>query len=371
MKDRIGVGIVGLQPGRSWGALAHVPALRALADRYEIVGVANTSLESATAAAQALDIPRAHVSASDLVRVPEVDLVVVTVKVPHHRAIVDLALDAGKHVYCEWPLARTLAEAEALAEAARGAANGAGVIAAAGMQACGAPVMRHVADLVKAGYVGEILSSTLVGTGLNWGAEIEAVNAYTLDRENGANMLTIPLGHTMAAVTRALGPVRELSAMTATRRQQVMVSDTGETATMTSPDQVLVCAMLESGAPLSIHYRGGMPKGAGLSWEINGTEGDLRVTGFGGHGQFVPLTLEGAKSGEEALAPIAPPADLAVPHDISIYADNVAAMYGFLASDIRDGTSLVPRFDDALALHRVCDAIERAGETGERVRVAG
>ncbi len=46
-------GIVGLQPGRSWAARAHVPALRALPQDFEIVGVANTSLASAEEAATA------------------------------------------------------------------------------------------------------------------------------------------------------------------------------------------------------------------------------------------------------------------------------------------------------------------------------
>ena len=46
-EQRFRVGIVGLEPGRGWAARAHVPALRALSDNYEIVGVANTSLTSA------------------------------------------------------------------------------------------------------------------------------------------------------------------------------------------------------------------------------------------------------------------------------------------------------------------------------------
>ena len=46
-EQRFRVGIVGLEPGRGWAARAHVPALRALSDSYEIVGVANTSLARA------------------------------------------------------------------------------------------------------------------------------------------------------------------------------------------------------------------------------------------------------------------------------------------------------------------------------------
>jgi hypothetical protein len=46
----------------------------------------------------------------------------------------------------------------------------------------------------------------------------------------------------------------------------------------------------------------GAPRsGPGLVWEINGTEGDIRVTGSTGNPQMVPLTLEGARGDERAF----------------------------------------------------------------------
>ena len=66
-RQRIGVGIVGLQPGRSWAAWAHIPALRALFDSYEIVGVANTSLASAQKAAAETGLPCAFVNVAGLI----------------------------------------------------------------------------------------------------------------------------------------------------------------------------------------------------------------------------------------------------------------------------------------------------------------
>jgi predicted dehydrogenase len=116
---RFRVGIVGLEPGRGWAARAHVPALRALSDSYEIVGVANTSVASAQRAAAALGLPRAFNDVAELVSAPEVDIVTVTVKVPHHLEVVKAAIEAGKHVYCEWPLGNGLVEAEELAELAK------------------------------------------------------------------------------------------------------------------------------------------------------------------------------------------------------------------------------------------------------------
>jgi hypothetical protein len=99
-EQRFRVGIVGLEPGRGSAARAHVPARRALSASYEIVGIANTSLASAQRAAAALGLPRAFNDVAELVSAPEVDIVTVTVKVPHHVEVVKAAIEAGKQVYC-------------------------------------------------------------------------------------------------------------------------------------------------------------------------------------------------------------------------------------------------------------------------------
>jgi predicted dehydrogenase len=153
------VGIVGLQPSRGWAARAHLPALRALSETFEIVGVANTSLASAEKAATATGLPRAFADVAELIAAPEVDIVTVTVKVPAHLEIVKAAIKAGKHVYCEWPLGNGLAEAEELAALARTE----GVLGVVGTQARVAPEIEHLRQLIEDGFVGEVLSTTLVG----------------------------------------------------------------------------------------------------------------------------------------------------------------------------------------------------------------
>src|SRR3954464_310616 len=95
------VGIVGLQPGRSWAAVAHLPALRHLSNDFEIAGVANSSLASAQAAASACGITRAFANVAEMAASP-VDLVAVTVKVPAHFDVVRSVIEGGKHVFCEW-----------------------------------------------------------------------------------------------------------------------------------------------------------------------------------------------------------------------------------------------------------------------------
>src|SRR5690606_16030387 len=237
MTDKpIRVGFIGLNPGIHWAATAHIPALKALLDDYEVVGVANTSLASAQKAADAFGLPHAFENAQALVNSPEVDLVVVTVKVPHHHELVSAALNAGKHVYCEWPLGNGLTEARELADLAQAK----GVVAAIGTQMRVAPEVEYLRQLIADGYVGEVLSTTLVGSGGEWSGVTDAAHAYLYDKRNGATLLSIPLAHTLAGVREVLGDFDDLSARLLNRRKKVVITDTKETLPFTTPDQVLV-----------------------------------------------------------------------------------------------------------------------------------
>src|SRR5439155_5914871 len=153
-----------------------------------------------------------------------------------------------------------------------------GVLAVAGMQARAAPSVAYVRDQIRQGYVGEVLSTTLIGSGMGWGPTVEPYNVYLNDRKNGATMLSIAVGHAADALCFCLGEVRELSATMTVRRKSFTIAKTGETRPMTAEDQVGVTGMLDGGAAFSIHYRGGVSRGTNLLWEINGTEGDLQLT---------------------------------------------------------------------------------------------
>lgn len=357
----IGVGIIGISPGRSWAALAHVPALRALPD-YEIRALSTTRQESASAAAAEFRVAKAYDNHASLVNDPDVDLVVITVKVPHHLELVTAAIDAGKHVYCEWPLGNGLAEAEQMAALARAK----GVVGAVGLQARSAPAICYLRDLIADGYVGTVLSSTLVGSGMNWGAFIDQPNAYTAEKANGATLLSIPFGHTLEAVANCLGEFASLSAVLANRRDSFTLVPDGVQQPMTAEDQVLVSGTLESGATMAIHYRGGFCRGTNFRWEINGTEGDLVVTADAGHAQMFPLTIHGARGEEPSLSHLAVPESYKWTPGADGFAENVAQAFALLAGDLRDGTSNCPTFDDAVRRHRLLDAVERAAASGSR-----
>src|SRR5438445_2972249 len=107
LESRLGVGIIGVSADRGWAATAHIPALRALPN-YEIRALSAHSAESARAAGKEFGVSALFSDHEQMVIQPDIDLIAVTVRVPHHRELVSAAIAAGKAVYCEWPLGREL-----------------------------------------------------------------------------------------------------------------------------------------------------------------------------------------------------------------------------------------------------------------------
>jgi len=335
--------------------------LKSLPNDFELTALSTSRRESADAAGKRFGVPLAFNNHEDLVNSAEVDVVAITVKVPHHLELATAALEAGKAVYCEWPLGNGVKEAEKLAALAKKK----GVLAVAGMQARAAPPVAYVRDLIEQGYVGEVLSTTLIGSGMGWGPTVEPYNVYMNDKKNGATMLAIAVGHAADALCYCLGEVQELSATMTMRRKSFTIAKTGESKPMTAEDQVTVTGLLEGGAAFSIHYRGGQSRGTNLLWEINGTEGDLQLTAAGGQLQIFEMTLRGAKGTQSALEALSVPQQYRL-SPLQGPALNVAQAYARFARDYREGTHLCPTFGDAVTRHRMLDAIETAAATGRR-----
>jgi predicted dehydrogenase len=246
------------------------------------------------------------------------------------------------------------------------------VPAVIGTQAIVSPEVQFVRRMVADGYVGEVLSSTYISAGFAWGDDVSLGETYAMDSKNGATLLSIIGGHAVAAVDAVLGPLREVTGLLSQRRRTTRVIETGETIPMKTPDQVLVNGLLESGAPLSMQLRGGLPRGAGLLWEINGTEGDLRITAKIEQAPVInisPLRVEGGRRGSEGYSELEIPPSYYFGLEDAAAARNVAGIYRLLAQDLRHGTHAAPDFQHAVSLHKIIHAIEQSAKTGKRVLV--
>jgi predicted dehydrogenase len=113
--DRIRLGLIGVG---GHARAVHVPALRQLADRFEICGVASRSTAGAATGAKLTGARMVATDYRELLHHPEVDAVLIATRHASHARIVLEALEAGKHVFVEKPMAVSVADAQAIQDRA-------------------------------------------------------------------------------------------------------------------------------------------------------------------------------------------------------------------------------------------------------------
>jgi predicted dehydrogenase len=363
MTGKIRLGLIGASVSGTWSARSHLPALQASAD-VELTAVCTTRADSAEAARRAWGARLAFDDWRKMIASPEIDAAAMVVRVPSHYAPTKAALEAGKHVYCEWPLGRTTAEAVELAALAE--ANG--LVTAVGLQARVNPAVMHMKELVEAGFVGEVMAVhvSLMREGV---LSRPSHRTWQRDAELGANTLTIANGHTVDAMGFVAGDFGRLSAVVATQAKQWLDTGANTLLDVTSPDNVLISGRLANGAVASVHI-GHVPfAGSGYSMEIYGREGTLAATGEDSP-QLSEVFLHGVKGGNTlARMPVPERLTFAAPGTPSGEALNVGQMYTQFARAIRAGESRLPTFATAVDLHHLVDAIKQASDSGREVRI--
>lgn len=362
-KQKIGVGIIGASPSNpySWAVNAHIPSIKALSGDYELRAVSTSRLTTAKEAEKKFGVPGFD-NHLDLINHPGVDLVVVTVKVPYHHEIISAALDAGKMVFSEWPLANGLKEAEELTKRVEAS----GVRTIVGLQARYSPVIRYARDLISEGYIGDVLGTTLVGSGIGWTGVTDRLNSYVYDKANGVTLLSVPVMHTLDALQYLLGDFSTLSAELVSNQTEAVIGDTNSVIPFTSPNHVSIMGTLTDGTAVSVFYRGGVSRGENMRWEINGTKGDLVLIAPTGHTQLAELKLQGGRNQENHVQDLTIPESYFGNHLPTGMPGNTARIYEQFAKDLREGTYTIPDFAHALRQHKLLSAIETAAFTGIR-----
>jgi len=357
---KIALGVVGASTKYGWGMRAHLPAFLALPE-YELTAVCTAHPETSEASAQYYGASKAYSDYRDLVSDPEIDVVDVCIRAPSHYSVVMAALEAGKHVFCEWPLGVNSAEADEMAALA----NAKGVRTMVGLQSRYAPSFQHMRQLVNQGYLGRVLSAnmTMFLPGILRPRPEHSI--WSADKEAGAHALNIATGHALDVFLWCLGELSDVASVVTTQVPEWSIANTDRVVEVTSPDNVLLVGHLTNGAVASVHVASIPSHGTAFRMEAYGTEGTLIATST----QMVEMvdpSLHGAKGTEDALQLIPPPDSLRwvppeVPEGVAV---NMAQMFRRFAEAIREGGEVHPDFMEAARRHHTLDALEQAAENG-------
>lgn len=389
----VGAGFAHSKDGRErFSVRAHIPALQKLPGLYEIVATCTTRMETASESARHFGIPHAFDSVGRMLAdLPEIDVVCVSVRPKFHHQVAMPALKAGKHVYCELPMAVSTAQAQEMYATARDK----GLKSQVGFQHHFEPASLHMAELVREGFIGRPLTFT----------HQFFSGAYIMPRPSHRQWLFQsdagghpgyrsgqPLQRLMAVLGADVTEISaELRCMVPERRN----TDGG----LIKGDQVenmnyLLRVGSDTIGTMQTSYTAWF--GTGTRFELYGTHGMLMLATDdtpqnwtkdkpGGDPTHGTLKLYGARIEERELmgGPIAPERlqrafrEIEIParhtyvsgFDHGQAAFEVAQAWYALAQSINGGPASHPDFRDVIKIHYVLDAAEESVRTGRWQKV--
>ena len=341
-----------------------MPALRGI-EQIELAALCTSRPESAAAAAKAYGIDRAYYDINELVAQPDIDIISTVVRIPNHYEVVMAAMNAGKHVYCEWPLGASLAETEEMATVARDK----GVVTAIGLQGRHDPTLTYIKELYDQGWLGELLTINITMQTTE-AQERPSKRDYEREISKGAHLFNIIGGHTLDYLAYCFEPLSELSARIATRVKQLKMVDTDEMVDAEAADNVMLNGVLANGGLLNYQITAVPFHSEGWRMAVYGSKGTIIAT-TQGLPQITPVTLVGAQ-GNKPLSALPVPERLRfVPKAVPFGPpQNVGQAYVRMAEAIHEGKHFAPNFEDALVVHKLLDAIQRSSDEGRIIKLS-
>ncbi|KAI3332229.1 oxidoreductase [Xylariaceae sp. AK1471] len=330
---------------------------------YVIVAVCNSSVESAASAIKQYGLSestKAYGNPVDLANDPNVDLVVISVNVAKHFELAKPALEKKKHVFVEWPLGASLAQAEELCRLA----DSAGVRTTVGVQARADPLIVKAKNIVESGTIGKVVNSSAWISSSILDQWVEGAEYY-LEHKSGGNEFFIWFGHFLDSFTHVLGDFAEVQAILKTKITSIPIFSVEGVVVnpaypKTSPDQMAVQGVLESDAVASISVRKSTADVDGVSfrWIISGDKGELEVLVHQSSWQFgEPKRTLKLKIGKNETQNVDFLANDEFELKVPFPGTNVARQYHAFA---KGNTETTATFKSALKTHQLLDRILNA-----------
>jgi predicted dehydrogenase len=367
-RDTIGIGMV----GHAFMGSVHSHAWRSVHRFFDpplvprLAVLAGRDGTRAKAAAERFGWADVETDWRMLIARDDVDLVDICTPGDTHAEIAIAALEAGKHVLCEKPLANSVAEAEAMAEAARKARER-GVRAMVAFNYRRVPALAHARNLVESGALGEIRHVRSVYL-QDWLSDPQAPMSWRLRRESAGSGALGDLGaHIVDAAQFVTGEViTGVSALTNTFVKE-RPSENGGTDEVTVDDTALFLARLSSGAVASFEAtRFALGRKNAMRLEVNGSKASLAFD-FESMNELQWYEGTGTEAGFRRILVTEPEHPYVgvwwPPGHLLGYEHTFTHEVADLLDAIGSGTDPEPGFDAGLRVQRVLGAVEESAST--------
>ncbi|WP_417280304.1 Gfo/Idh/MocA family protein [Celeribacter sp.] len=205
-KPKLRIGLIGsgfMGKAHVFG-FASAPKVFDLPYDIELHTLADITMEAATAAANAFGFHSATDNWRALVDNPEIDVIDITAPNALHKEMALAAIAAGKHVYCEKPLAPLASDAIEMADAAEKA----GVKTQVGFNYLCNPMLAFAREMIASGELGEIRGYR----GIHCEDYMaDATSPYTFRHDPAGGGALADIGsHALATAEHLLGPIAEV-----------------------------------------------------------------------------------------------------------------------------------------------------------------
>ncbi|WP_233265563.1 Gfo/Idh/MocA family protein [Leifsonia sp. AG29] len=279
----IGHGFMGAAHSVGW---RQAPAVFALPERVEMAVIVGRDAAATARSAERWGWDESDTDWREVVSRDDIDIVDIVTPGDSHAEIAIAALEAGKHVLCEKPLANTVEEAEAMADAAARAAER-GVRAMVGFTYRRVPAVTLLRDLVAAGRVGRV-QQVRAAYRQDWLVDPEMPLAWRLQKEHAGSGALGDIGAHIIDMTQFVTgqPVEAVSGVvdTIVKQRPLQASGSGLSGSagegygdVTVDDLALFTGRLAEGALVSFEAtRFATGRKNALSIEVSGTLGALR-----------------------------------------------------------------------------------------------
>ncbi len=291
--ETVRIGIVGAGANTR---LRHIPGFRAIVG-VELAGVVNRTAESSRRAADAHDIPKSYAHWEELVADPDIDAVMIGTWPNMHCEITCAALNAGKHVLTEARMARNVAEAHKMLNAANDHPN---LVAQIVPSPFGLQSHKMVRRMIDEGFLGEIRELVVLGADGSFWDSNQPLH-WRQDRYiSGVNILSLGILHETAM--RWAPQTTRVFAQTTIFETERPLADSGRMTDVSVPDSLQAVTRLAGGGRGLYHFSGIDLFGPGRQIHLYGEQGTIKVK-FGAEEQ---LFAGQAEDPELRLVDIAP-----------------------------------------------------------------